>query len=102
MGGPIPVGYDVIDRALVVNEAEAVIVRQIFALNSKFPTLASLTLELGRRGIRSRVRTMRDGCARGGEAFRSGAVRHILMNRLHLGETCHGERLGSTADRKAA
>ena len=93
MGGPIPVGYDVIDRVLVVNEAEAATVRLIFSLHSKFPTLAALTIELERRCIKSRVRTMRDGRTRGGEAFRSGAIRHILMNRLYLGDTTHGDKV---------
>ena len=93
MGGPIPVGYDVIDRALVVNEVEAATVRLIFSLHSEFQTLAALTIELKRRGIKSRVRTMRDGRTRGGEAFRSGAIRHILMNRLYLGDTTHGDKV---------
>ena len=81
MGGPIPVGYDVIDRVLVVNEAEAATVRLIFSLHSRFPTLAAHTIELQRRCITSRFRTMRDGRTRGGEPYRSGAIRHILMNR---------------------
>ena len=30
MGGRVPLGYDVVDKQLVVNEAEAAIVRQLF------------------------------------------------------------------------
>lgn len=93
MGGPIPVGYDVIDRVLVVNEAEAGTVRLIYSLHREFSTLVALTNELERRGITSRVRTMRDGRTRGGEPYRSGAIRHILMNRLYLGETIHGDKV---------
>ena len=29
MGGPVPLGYDVVDRKLVVNEPEAELVRHI-------------------------------------------------------------------------
>jgi site-specific DNA recombinase len=93
MGGPIPVGYDVKDRALVVNDAEAATVRRIFSLHCEFPTLVALASELERRGITSRVRTMRDGRTRGGEPYRSGAIRHILMNRLYLGDTTHGNKV---------
>jgi DNA invertase Pin-like site-specific DNA recombinase len=93
MGGPIPVGYDVIDRVLVVNEAEAATVRQIFALHREAPTLAALAIELERRGIKSRVRTMRDGTTRGGEPYRAGAIRHILTNRTYIGKTTHGDKV---------
>ena len=31
-GGPVPIGYDVVDRRLVVNELEAVVVRELFDL----------------------------------------------------------------------
>lgn len=30
MGGPLPLGYDVRDRLLVINETEATLVRRIF------------------------------------------------------------------------
>ena len=93
MGRPIPVGYDVIDRVLVVNEKEATTVCLIYSLHSDFTSLASLTIELERRGIKSRVRTMRDGRTRGGEPYRSGAIRHILKNRLYLGDTTHGDKV---------
>ena len=31
-GGPVPLGYDAVDRKLVVNEPEAHVVQEIFAL----------------------------------------------------------------------
>lgn len=93
MGGPILVGYDVVDRALVVNEAKVAVVRQIFALHCEAPTLAALAIELELRDIKSRIRTMRDGRIRGGDPYRSGAIRHILMNRTYVGETAHGDKV---------
>jgi site-specific DNA recombinase len=41
MGGPLPLGYDVDNRLLVINEAEAALVRRIF---DDFITLRSATL----------------------------------------------------------
>ena len=38
MGGPVPLGYDVKDRALVINEQEAKIVRKIFDSISNWET----------------------------------------------------------------
>src|SRR5579872_5564041 len=55
MGGPIPLGYDVQNRALVVNEPEATTVRQIFELHQTVPTLRALAQELDRTSIRTKA-----------------------------------------------
>ncbi len=89
MGGPIPLGYDVHNRALVVNEPEAATVRQIFEVHQTVPTLRALAQELDARGVRSRVRQMRDGRSAGGVPYTPGALQHILSNRIYLGEVSH-------------
>jgi DNA invertase Pin-like site-specific DNA recombinase len=38
MGGPVPLGYDLKDRKLVINEAEAAIVRRIFTIANCDPS----------------------------------------------------------------
>jgi hypothetical protein len=54
MGGLVPLGYDVRDRHLVVNQTEAVTVREIFR---RYQELGSVRLEeLDRRGIQSKAR----------------------------------------------
>ena len=49
MGGPIPLGFDVRDRALVVNEADAATVRLIFESHQSVPTLRALAQQLAER-----------------------------------------------------
>ncbi len=89
MDGPIPLGYDVVNRALVVNEPEAAIVRQIFEVHQTVPTLRALAQELDARGVRSRVRQMRDGRSVGGSCYTPGGLQHILSNLIYLGEVSH-------------
>lgn len=89
MGGPVPIGYDVIDRKLVVNATEAEMVRQIFARYLTSPSIEILAGDLARLGFRSKQRVTRNGRPFGGTPFRPGGLRHILGNRIYLGEVNH-------------
>ncbi|MBL6459045.1 recombinase family protein [Belnapia sp. T6] len=79
MGGPVPLGYEVRDRKLVVNEAEAAWTRRVFELFA----------DTG-----SGVETVRRLCAEGvltktGRPFDKGALYRLLNNRTYLGEVMH-------------
>lgn len=58
MGGTVPLGYDLLDRRLVVNESEAAIVRHIFARYLADVTGPALVRELARDGLRSKTRPL--------------------------------------------
>jgi DNA invertase Pin-like site-specific DNA recombinase len=58
MGWSIPLGYDVKDRKLVLNEAEAKTVGFIFARYLALGCVSQLRDELERDGIRSKRRTL--------------------------------------------
>ncbi len=96
MGGTLPLGYDrpaAGTRRLLVNEAEAAVVREIFATYLALGSVHALERDLARRGIRSKMSISRRGVARGGVAFSRGALFHLLKNRLYLGEIVHkGQR----------
>ncbi len=89
MGGPVPFGYDVLDRRLVVNTEEAEQVRTIFERTLQAGSLKALGKELAGLGIRSKLRNTRDGRQRGGTPFLAGGLRHLLSNRIYLGEVSH-------------
>ncbi|NBO46910.1 MAG: recombinase family protein, partial [Actinobacteria bacterium] len=61
MGGPPPLGYDVKDRKLVVNEEEAAIVRLIFDTFIMKRSMKLLVVELKRLGIKSKFRITTTG-----------------------------------------
>ncbi|MDR7102844.1 DNA invertase Pin-like site-specific DNA recombinase [Croceicoccus sp. BE223] len=89
MGGPVPLGYRVEDRKLVVVPGEAETVRGIMRRYLEAASVRELLVDLERAGIVSKKVTMRDGSIRGGIPFRRGALHHLLRNRIYVGETVH-------------
>jgi site-specific DNA recombinase len=64
MGGTPPLGYDLGVRSLVINEAEAEIVRFIFQRYLELKSITLLCAELERSGIKSKQHESRKGNAR--------------------------------------
>ena len=89
MGGPVPLGYDVIDRKLVANEVEAKQVRQIMQLYLKASSVPELVDELAKNGSHTKVQQRKDGGTRGGCDFKRGNIYHLLSNRIYRGMTVH-------------
>jgi site-specific DNA recombinase len=89
MGGLVPIGYDVIDRRLVVNKTEAETVREIFRLYLELGSVRLLMEDLNRRGIRSKVRVARNGKRLGGNLFLRGPLYELLSNPIYTGEIRH-------------
>ena len=56
MGGIVPLGYDVKDRKLIINEPEAATVRLIFRRYTELGSVSLLRAELDRLGIVSKRR----------------------------------------------
>jgi DNA invertase Pin-like site-specific DNA recombinase len=79
MGGFVPMGYDVKDRKLVVNEAEAQIVRMIF---ERFVALGSASA-LARALQAKRFLNKR------GKPIDKGFLYKLLNNHVYLGEAVH-------------
>ena len=79
MGGTVPLGYDVKDRKLVINEAEAKTVRHIFTRFVDLGSATVLTRELRAHGIRNKR----------GRAIDKGLLYRLLNNRLYIGEAVH-------------
>ena len=89
MGGGYPLGYDLHDHELVVNEGEAVKVREIFALYLKLGDARRLVAEVAKRGYRTKVRTSESGRTTGGLPIIRSHLYYILKNRTYLGEIAH-------------
>jgi site-specific DNA recombinase len=89
MGGLVPLGYDVIDRRLVVNQLEAQTVLEIFRRYIELGSVRLLMEDLNRRGLRSKVRVARNGKRSGGNSFFRGALYSLLSNPIYIGEIRH-------------
>ena len=86
MGGPIPLGYGVRDRQLVVDQADATTVRYLYGRYLELKSVIALADELAGQGATTRVRTGRRGKITGGKPYSSGSLYHLLQNRLYVGE----------------
>jgi len=89
MGGQPSLGYDVKDRKLIVNEAEAETVRAIFRRYLELGSVRALKTVLDAEGVVSKRRTAADGSAYGGQSFSRGALYQMLQNRVYRGEIVH-------------
>jgi site-specific DNA recombinase len=86
VGGMAPLGYDTKNRKITVNEAEAEWVRTIYRSYLKLGSLGLLMADLRKRGIVTKVRTLKSGEKVGGIPFTRGALAHLLRNRFYVGE----------------
>ena len=89
MGGLPPLGYDVRDRKLVVNQEEAKTVLHIFRRYVELRSVRALKVELDAAGIRSKRRCFADGTVYGGHKLSRGALYLMLQNRVYRGEITH-------------
>src|SRR6202047_2949988 len=89
MGGNVPLGYDVKDRKLTVNEPEASTVRVIFRRYAELGSVALLRGELDRQDFVSKRREGASGRLAGGQHFSRGALYLMLQNRTYRGEIVH-------------
>jgi site-specific DNA recombinase len=89
MGGPLPLGYDLRERKLVINEAEAETVRHIFRSYLELGCVRLLEQRLRDEGVRSKMRRRADDSSGGGKPIVRGALYLIIQNRLYRGEISH-------------
>jgi DNA invertase Pin-like site-specific DNA recombinase len=92
MGGTVPFGYDVADRRLVMNEAEAHTVRYIYRRYLELRSTDALRVELAMRGIVTKGRKLKSGTTSGGVPFGTGGLLHLLKSRLYIGDVVHKGR----------
>jgi len=93
MGGVVPLGYDAVDRKLIVNEAEAETVRTLFRLYLKLGDVRCVQQEADRLGLRTKARKPNNGRRLGGAPFTRGHLYKLLSNAIYVGKLVHkGER----------
>ena len=89
MGGLSPLGYDAVDKKLVINDTEAETVRTLFGLYLKHTTAHLVKQEADRQGLRTKIRKPNNGQRRGGESFTRGHLYKLLSNPIYVGEVAH-------------
>src|SRR5205085_114918 len=79
MGGFVPLGYDVKDRKLVINKAEAATVRMIFERFSRVGSATTLMRSLRAEAI----------IGKRGKLVDKGYLYKVLNNRVYVGQAVH-------------
>ncbi len=89
MGGAVPLGYRVQDRALYIVEAEAEFVRALFRRYLEAGSVVRLKAILDVEHVRSPVRTSGTGRQTGGAPISRGHLYWILSNPIYVGRLRH-------------
>jgi DNA invertase Pin-like site-specific DNA recombinase len=89
MGGVPPLGYDVVERKLIVNEREATLVRDIFRRYGEHGSAARLVRELDIEGHTTKAWVTQTGRQRAGRTIDQQYLFTMLRNRIYLGEISH-------------
>ncbi len=85
-GGHVLLGYDVVDKKLVVNQAEAELVRKTFQQYLHMPSTKKVAAWLNEQGYRTKLRTTKGGTTTGGKEFNHQLVHDLLRNRIYIGQ----------------
>jgi site-specific DNA recombinase len=92
MGGRPPLGYDIRDGRLAINQAEAPTVRRLFDLYLEHGSIRRLEDALRSEGIEAKRWTTKAGVEVGGGFMGRGPLHHILCNPAYIGVTRHKDK----------
>jgi site-specific DNA recombinase len=86
MGGVPPLGYDAVEKRLVVNLVEAERVQAIFGLFADLGSLVQVVEEVDRRGWHMKGLPARNGKAASPRPFTTTSVKRVLTNAVYAGK----------------
>jgi site-specific DNA recombinase len=89
MGGPVPLGYEVLDRKLLPQPQEAERVRTIMRRYLELPSAPALIARLEAEGVLTKIQARTSGPHKGGIPFRRGSLFYLLKNPVYRGKIVH-------------
>ena len=89
MGGSVPFGYRVENRALHIVEEHAEFVRELFRRYLEMGSVVRLKLVLDAENVRLQVRVVGTGRSTGGGLISRGHIYHMLSNPIYVGWLRH-------------
>ena len=92
MGGYPPLGYDINNRRLIANSAEAQTVQRIFQLALETPSLTDLERRLAKESFRAKAWLSQGGRPSGGGPLTRSALARMLRNPVYIGKIRHGDK----------
>lgn len=89
MGGYPPLGYDIIDKKLIVNLTEAKIIREAFTRLTKLASVTKLCEEFDKKGYKTKFFYTKKGEPWGGKTFTRTSLYSLLHNPVYAGKVNH-------------
>ena len=89
MGGSIPIGYNLKDRRLIINDSEAKTIKTLFETFIETKSVTDTFRSLNQLGFKTKTWTSRSGKLHTGKNFNKSNVRAILTNELYIGKINH-------------
>ena len=98
VGGQPFLGYDLIDKKLIVNPLEALMVREIYKLYLEGHGITELIVKLHQKGWRMKLWKSKTGRIMGGGEFRKTSVHRILTSWSYLGKITYKDPYNKNAE----
>ena len=86
MGGNPPLGYDVVNKKLIPNEAEAANLRHLFEKYLELQSVNALTEYAAAHNIHAKQWTTAKGITKGGRPIAKMSMHRILRDRTYIGQ----------------
>jgi DNA invertase Pin-like site-specific DNA recombinase len=93
MGGAVPLGYRVENRALHIVEEHADFVRMLFRRYLEIGSVVRLKIVLDAENVRLPVRVVATGKSTGGRLISRGHIYHMLSNPIYVGRLRHKDHI---------
>lgn len=84
-GGHAPLGYDVIERKLIINPDEGQLVNRIFNYYLETPSTNKVAARLNNEGFRPKQRKYLSSKTGGGSRFSKETIKRMLNNKTYIG-----------------
>jgi hypothetical protein len=89
MGGYTPLGYEIKDRKLVIEEKDADTIRRIFRRFAEMRCITGIINEMALEGITTKPNRLKDGSVRNGTPMDKKYLSKVLRNPIYVGEISH-------------
>jgi DNA invertase Pin-like site-specific DNA recombinase len=92
-GGPVPLGYRVVDKKLVVEDLEAVVAREVFDLYEQHRSALAVARALNEAKRRTKRHVAKNGNIREPKKWTKDAVLRVLRNPVYAGCMPYGDEV---------
>jgi len=93
MGGNLPLGYDLGNRKLILNEKEAETIKLIYDHFLKYHSITETVRYLNKSEFTTKSWVTAKGKVHEGKKFNKNAIEKILKNPLYIGKTVHKDKI---------